>query len=63
MHSGKKGYFVALQEHYLKLLLHKEFSRKNLNSENYVRRHTANGLLNQLKAIEIVFAEENMEIN
>lgn len=63
MYNGKKNYFVALQEHYLELLLHKEFSQKNLNSENFVRRHSANGLLNQLKAIEIVFAEENVELN
>ena len=62
MNNGKKDYYKALQEHYRDLLFRKDSSEMNLNNENYIRKHSAMGLLNQLKAIEAIFTEDEKEL-
>lgn len=52
--NGKRDYKEELEKHYNRLLKSKEYSINNLNSEDYILRHSANGLLNQLKAIESI---------
>ena len=50
--AGKKDYMVELKKHYSDLLKSKDNAIDNLNSDNYHIKHSAIGLLNQLKAIE-----------
>lgn len=47
---------------YIRLLGSKESSLNNLEHEKYIMRHNANGLLNQLAAIETIFKEDGIEL-
>ena len=60
--NGKKDYFDELQKLYVEFLKSKETSERNLKNDNYYRRHSAIGLLNQLKAIENIFADNGREL-
>lgn len=55
--NGKRDYKEELKKHYNRLLKSKKNSIDNLNSEDYMLRHSANGLLNQLKAIENILSK------
>ena len=60
--AGKRNYFEELKKHYYELLPNKEISTAKLNHENYYERHSAEGLLNQLSAMEIIFKENGIEV-
>lgn len=60
--AGKRDYFEELKKHYYELLPNKEVKLAKLNHENYYERHSAEGLLNQLSAMEIIFKENEIEI-
>lgn len=60
--AGKRDYFEELKKHYYELLPQKEIKIAKLNHENYYERHSAEGLLNQLSAMEIIFKENGIEI-
>lgn len=62
MNCGRKDYFEELQRLYTEFLQSKESSEKNLNNENFYRRHSAIGLLNQLQAIENIFVDNGKDL-
>lgn len=50
--AGKRDYKEELKKVYNELLNSKDYSLKNIDNEDFYIRHSANGLIAQLEAIE-----------